>query len=42
MLTVLALFIACNPIGLILGILTHVFLRNDAVIDYLQKTSGEK
>ena len=33
---------ACNPIGLILGILTHVFLRNDAVIDYLQKTSGEK
>lgn len=33
---------ACNPIGLILGILTHVFLRNDAVIDYLQKTSGGK
>jgi hypothetical protein len=33
---------ACNPIGLILGILTHVFLRNDAVIDHLQKTSGGK
>ena len=33
---------ACNPVSLILGILTHVFLRNDAVIDYLQKTSGGK
>ena len=33
---------ACNPVSLILGILTHVFLHNDAVIDYLQKTSGGK
>ena len=33
---------ACNPIGLILGILTHVFLRNDAVIGYIQETSKEK
>ncbi len=34
--------LACNPISLILGILTHVFLRNDAVASYIQETSKGK
>lgn len=34
--------LACNPIGLILGILAHVFLRNDAVAGYIQETSKGK
>jgi hypothetical protein len=34
--------LACNPISLILGILTHVFLRSDAVTDYIQETSKGK
>jgi hypothetical protein len=32
---------ACNPIGLILGILTHTFLRNDEVADYIQSSESK-